>query len=91
MIANSLAGTAVRFEPGETKPVSAIDIGGLQLVHGGNNVCSGPVNRSEFNLMALLGSIRERGFLHEEEVQLVQQPSECGKVVSSEYAVMHLL
>src|SRR3954470_3508316 len=32
------AGTAVRFEPGETKTVSLVEIAGLQVVRGGNSL-----------------------------------------------------
>ena len=35
------AGTAVRFEPGETKKVQICPIGGNCVVKGGNNVCDG--------------------------------------------------
>ena len=35
------AGTAVRFEPGETKEVSLIDMGGKRRVFGFNNMVNG--------------------------------------------------
>jgi urease subunit gamma/beta len=37
------AGTAVRFEPGETKTVPLVEIAGARVVHGGNAFASGPV------------------------------------------------
>jgi urease beta subunit len=37
------AGTAVRFEPGETKTVALVPIAGRRIVHGGNAWASGPV------------------------------------------------
>jgi urease subunit gamma/beta len=37
------AGTAVRFEPGETKTVKLVEIAGNKIIRGGNNVASGPV------------------------------------------------
>jgi urease subunit gamma/beta len=37
------AGTAVRFEPGETKTVSLVPIAGNRVVRGGNAWASGPV------------------------------------------------
>jgi len=40
------AGTAVRFEPGDTKSVSLIPISGKQIISGGNDFCSGPYNPS---------------------------------------------
>jgi urease subunit gamma/beta len=38
------AGAAVRFEPGETKTVSLVDIAGNRVIRGGNNLADGPVN-----------------------------------------------
>ena len=37
------AGTAVRFEPGETKTVTLVPIAGARIVRGGNAWASGPV------------------------------------------------
>jgi len=38
------AGTAVRFEPGETKTVALVPIAGARIVRGGNAWASGPVS-----------------------------------------------
>ena len=38
------AGTAVRFEPGDTKTVSLVPIAGARVVRGGNAWASGPVD-----------------------------------------------
>ena len=35
------AGTAVRFEPGEEKPVNLVEIGGAKLVFGFNDLTAG--------------------------------------------------
>ncbi|HLL90221.1 MAG TPA: urease subunit gamma [Tepidisphaeraceae bacterium] len=37
------AGTAVRFEPGETKTVRLVEIAGNKVIRGGNNRADGPV------------------------------------------------
>jgi urease subunit gamma/beta len=37
------AGTAVRFEPGETKTVRLVAIAGARVIRGGNGWASGPV------------------------------------------------
>jgi urease subunit gamma/beta len=37
------AGTAVRFEPGETKSVSLVEIAGKKIVYGGNNLTDGEI------------------------------------------------
>jgi urease subunit gamma/beta len=54
------AGTAVRFEPGETRTVSLVAIAGRQIVRGGNSLASGAVDdgrRREIHDLAIL-----RGF-----------------------------
>lgn len=38
------AGTAVRFEPGETKTVTLVAIDGARVIRGGNNWAAGPVS-----------------------------------------------
>jgi urease subunit gamma/beta len=38
------AGTAVRFEPGDTKTVALVAIAGSRVVRGGNNLADGPVS-----------------------------------------------
>src|SRR5207253_5389410 len=37
------AGTAVRFEPGDTKTVSLVAIAGGRVIRGGNRLAEGPV------------------------------------------------
>jgi urease subunit gamma/beta len=37
------AGTAVRFEPGESRTVSLVAIAGNRVIHGGNAFADGPV------------------------------------------------
>jgi len=41
---NIPAGTAVRFEPGETKTVTLVDIAGRKIIQGGNNLARGKVS-----------------------------------------------
>ena len=38
------AGTAVRFEPGDTKPVTLVAIAGNRVIRGGNNLADGAVS-----------------------------------------------
>jgi urease subunit gamma/beta len=40
------AGTAVRFEPGETKTVHLVEIAGARVVRGGNAFAEGPVSEA---------------------------------------------
>jgi urease subunit gamma/beta len=58
------SGTAVRFEPGETKPVRLVALAGRRIVHGGNALVSGPLDGP--NAAAALERARERGFLAKE-------------------------
>ncbi|MEM9420720.1 MAG: urease subunit beta [Planctomycetota bacterium] len=41
------AGTAVRFEPGETKTVTLVAIAGDQIIRGGNNLADGQVGSAQ--------------------------------------------
>ena len=78
-----LAGTAVRFEPGETKVVSLVDCGGLQVVRGGNNLFPGPVSRDEERKKAFLQQVEERGFLHEQILEEADAPAALSYPVRS--------
>jgi urease subunit gamma/beta len=59
------AGTAVRFEPGETKTVRLVEIAGQRVIRGGNNLANGEV--SVQNQEAALKRVRAGGFAHQEE------------------------
>lgn len=56
------AGTAVRFEPGDAKTVSCIEIGGKQIISGGSNLAAGHVDSSK--LSEILRHCEEQGFKH---------------------------
>lgn len=43
---NIPAGTAVRFEPGDTKRVVLVEIGGSRILHGFNSLTNGPADES---------------------------------------------
>ncbi len=57
------AGTAVRFEPGETKSVVLVEIAGNRVIRGGNNLADGAV--SDEGKEATLERLGEQGFGHE--------------------------
>lgn len=57
------AGTAVRFEPGETRTVRLVAIAGHRVIQGGNALASGPI--SELNLRAALAKVAAQGFGNE--------------------------
>ncbi|XP_054717682.1 urease subunit alpha-like [Uloborus diversus] len=54
------AGNAVRFEPGESKQVTLVEIGGNKIVYGGNSLCDGAIN--EKNLPKVMKKVQEQGF-----------------------------
>jgi urease subunit gamma/beta len=54
------AGTAIRFEPGETKSVNLVDIAGNKIIRGGNSLADGQVGGS--NKKATLARVDARAF-----------------------------
>lgn len=61
---NIPAGTAVRFEPGETKTVRLVEIAGKKIIRGGNNLADGKV--SPAGKKAALKRVKEEGFANDE-------------------------
>jgi len=57
---NIPAGTAARFEPGDSKKVTLVEIGGSATIHGLNGLTNGPANAST-KAMALKRAA-EQGF-----------------------------
>lgn len=58
------SGTAVRFEPGETRPVRLVAFAGEKIIYGGNALVSGPIDGP--NAAAALERARQQGFLQGE-------------------------
>src|SRR5207237_1475196 len=58
------AGTAVRFEPGETKTITLVEIAGERRIQGGNNLASGIV--SAHGQKAAIENVIARKFGHQE-------------------------
>ena len=54
------AGTAIRFQPGETKTVKLVEIACNKIIRGGNNLADGSVGAG--NKTATLGRIKSREF-----------------------------
>ncbi|HEX5222894.1 MAG TPA: urease subunit beta, partial [Verrucomicrobiae bacterium] len=54
------AGTAVRFEPGETKTVKLVEIAGKKVIRGGNNLASGKISAA--GKKAALKRVKTKGF-----------------------------
>ena len=57
------AGTAVRFEPGETKTVKLVEIAGKKVIRGGNNLANGKVSAD--GKKAALKRVRAAGFANQ--------------------------
>jgi urease subunit gamma/beta len=57
------AGTAIRFEPGETKTVTLVEIAGNKVIRGGNNLADGLVGAS--NKAAMLTRVKSREFANQ--------------------------
>ncbi|KAF2207270.1 hypothetical protein CERZMDRAFT_102555 [Cercospora zeae-maydis SCOH1-5] len=59
------AGTSVRFEPGESRTVTLVEISGNKVIRGGNGLASGGVHAVSDE--GLLQRLKEGGFLHAEQ------------------------
>jgi urease beta subunit len=55
------AGRAVRWEPGEEKPVDLVAFGGRRALYGFNGLCDGPATADRLD--DAMDRARERGFL----------------------------
>jgi len=54
------AGTAVRFEPGETKTAKLVEIAGKKIIRGGNNLANGKVSAA--GKQAALKRVKQKNF-----------------------------
>lgn len=82
------AGTSARFEPGETKTVNLVAIGGLRTIKGGSSIAPGVVDLSMAN--AILRKMKESGFLHTpEDLTSTAEKLEPFKMGRLEYASMY--
>ena len=59
------AGTSIRFEPGDTKTVTCVEIGGDRTINGGNDIAPGPVDVSRAD--ELSKKLHEGRFAHKPE------------------------
>jgi urease subunit gamma/beta len=58
------AGTAARFEPGETRTITLVAIAGARVISGGNSLADGPV--TDEGRARAAAAVRDRGFGHHE-------------------------
>ncbi|KAJ5543455.1 Urease beta subunit [Penicillium sp. DV-2018c] len=61
------AGTSIRFEPGDTKTVTLVEIGGNRIIRGGNWLANGPVDMSRAD--EIVTKLQMAGFAHVPEPQ----------------------
>lgn len=59
------AGTSVRFEPGDTKTVTLVEIGGTKVIRGGNGLASGGVEL--WRADEIVAKLQQAGFAHQPE------------------------
>ncbi|KAI4834484.1 urease, partial [Aureobasidium sp. EXF-8845] len=60
------AGTSVRFEPGDTKTVNLVQIGGNQIIKGGNGLATGSIHDVQV-ADSLVEKLQKGGFHHTPE------------------------
>lgn len=56
------AGTSVRFEPGDTKTVILVEIGGHKVIRGGNHLATGGVE--QWRTADIVEKLQKAGFAH---------------------------
>lgn len=79
------AGTAVRFEPGEKKTCSVVEVGGNKVLHGGNGIAPGPF--SEGKRSQIEARVKELGFGHEQQAHV--KSAETPHIDRQTYANMY--
>ncbi|KAK4164141.1 putative urease [Cladorrhinum sp. PSN259] len=62
------AGTSVRFEPGDEKTVTLVEIGGSKVIKGGNWLATGEVDASRDREEDIVRKLVEAGFAHTPEL-----------------------
>jgi urease len=67
------AGSAVRFEPGDFKTVTLVEIAGNKVITGGNGLATGPVDL--IRLPEIINNIIIQGFMHDANAPLLPAPT----------------
>lgn len=80
------AGTSVRFEPGDSKTVTMVEIGGNRIIHGGNSLASGKVDLSRAE--DILQKIQSAGFAHAPDPNGDAAHIDMYSMTRSDYATM---
>ncbi|ETN45344.1 urease [Cyphellophora europaea CBS 101466] len=81
------AGTSVRFEPGDTKTVTLVEISGNRVIHGGNDLANGTVDLSRTD--EILQKLQAAGFAHTPSPEdITQSTSDPFSMTRADYAGM---
>ena len=71
------AGTSVRFEPGDARTVTLVEIGGNKVIRGGNNLATGGVEL--WRVDDIITKLQQAGFAH------VPEPATDAALVSTAF------
>ncbi|CAC5389250.1 URE [Mytilus coruscus] len=82
---NIPAGTAIRFEPGETKAVDLVEISGNKIIRGGNFLCDGPVD--DRALVKVMETVESRKFGNKKQEEIKSALKKC-LIPRPQYALM---
>ncbi|KAI9824163.1 MAG: Urease [Phylliscum demangeonii] len=83
------AGTSVRFEPGDTKTVTMVEIGGQRVIRGGNNLAPAHPGRVDLSRAdELVQKLAEGGFAHVPDPTLDSQHIDVFSMDRTAYATM---
>ncbi|CAP69440.1 uncharacterized protein PODANS_1_11040 [Podospora anserina S mat+] len=66
------AGTSVRFEPGDKKTVTLVEIGGHKVIRGGNRIANGVVEETRKNPDEIVKRLLDMGFAHTPQKDIVE-------------------
>lgn len=84
---NVPSGASVRFEPGEAKAVTLVDVAGAKRVVTGNQLTQGVA--SPERIPEIMQRVRERGFLHDESINANIRPGVPHVMDRSSYIDMY--
>jgi urease len=79
------AGSAVRFEPGDFKTITLVEISGNRVITGGNGLATGPVDM--IRLPTIITQLQNRGFMHDANAPLL--PAPVSNYLDKEYYADH--
>ncbi|GAA5817400.1 Urease [Mucor flavus] len=63
------AGSATRFEPGDFKTITLVEISGKKIISGGNGLATGPVDM--IKLPSIIENLVSLGFMHDSNAPLL--------------------